>query len=99
MFYTNKLDNNKLGSYTDDPRTALDMGYDITVEDIEIGPDGFAYVAGFAPKATPKNYVAMRVAEYPTITDQLDMIYWDKINGTNVWCDTISAIKEKYPKQ
>ena len=99
MFYTNKLENNKLGSYTDDPTVALDMKYDITVENIEIGSDGFIYVAGFAPKATHTNYVAMRVAEYPTIAEQLDMLYWDKINGTNIWLDTISEIKSKNPKQ
>ena len=99
MFYTDKLDNNKLGTYTDNPNIALDMELNITVPEIEIGHDGLAYVAGFAPKATAKNYVAMRIAEYPSITDQLDMIYWDKTNGTNVWHDTISAIKEKYPKQ
>lgn len=99
MFYTNKLDNYRLGSYTDDPTVALDMRYDIAVENIEIGGDGFVYVAGFAPKGTPTNYVVMRVAEYPTISEQLDMIYWDKINGTNIWLDTISEIKSKYPKQ
>lgn len=99
MFYTDKLDNYKLGTYTDEPSVALEMGLGITVPEIEIGCDGLAYVAGHAPKATASNYVAMRVAEYPTITEQLDMIYWDKINGTNVWCDTITAIKEKYPKQ
>ena len=43
-------------------------------------------------------YIAQRRAEYPSIEDQLDMIYWDKHYGTNVWYDTISAIKEKYPK-
>ena len=99
MFYTNKLENYKLGSYTDDPTMALDMGYDIAVENIEIGDDGFAYIAGFAKKSKPTNYVVMRVAEYPTIAEQLDMLYWDKINGTNIWLDTISEIKNKYPKQ
>lgn len=26
------------------------------------------------------------------------MMYWDKVNGTTVWEDTIQAIKDKYPK-
>ena len=26
------------------------------------------------------------------------MIYWDKINGTNNWVDSITKVKEKYPK-
>jgi len=43
-------------------------------------------------------YQRQRVAEYPSLTEQLDMQYWDSINGTTVWADTINAIKAKYPK-
>ena len=39
-----------------------------------------------------------RDRQYPSIGDQLDMIYWDKINGTEKWKKTIEAIKTKYPK-
>ncbi|MDP7367474.1 MAG: hypothetical protein QGH83_09475 [Candidatus Pacebacteria bacterium] len=35
---------------------------------------------------------------YPGIQDQLDMQYWDIVNGTNVWKDTIAAVKAKFPK-
>lgn len=44
-------------------------------------------------------YADLRRSEYPPIVDQLDMIYWDKINGTNRWQDMITEIKEKYPKE
>ena len=43
-------------------------------------------------------YQRLRVKEYPSLTEQLDMQYWDNINGTTVWADTINAIKNKYPK-
>lgn len=43
-------------------------------------------------------YKEKRAAEYPPIKDQLDMIYWDKINNTDVWVNLILSIKEKYPK-
>ena len=43
-------------------------------------------------KAT--GYIAKRVAEYPSATDQLDMIYKDITS----WQATIKAIKDKYPK-
>lgn len=43
-------------------------------------------------------YKERRQAEYPSIADQLDMIYLDKVNGTNLWVDEITRIKEKYPK-
>ena len=43
-------------------------------------------------------YQRLRAKEYPTLVDQLDMQYWDNINNTTVWADTINAIKAKYPK-
>lgn len=51
-------------------------------------------------KANPSapSYRELRAQEYPSIQDQLDMQYWDKVNGTNVWGETINAIKLKYPK-
>ena len=45
-----------------------------------------------------KQYQRDRAKEYPSIQDQLDMQYWDKINGTNKWQQTINAVKQKYPK-
>lgn len=43
-------------------------------------------------------YKVDRQKDYPTIEDQLDMQYWDLINGTTTWLDTIKAIKARYPK-
>lgn len=47
---------------------------------------------------TQEDYSVLRQAEYPSLVDQLDMQYWDNINGTSNWQDTIDAIKVKYPK-
>ncbi|MDQ7818815.1 MAG: hypothetical protein RDU14_17440 [Melioribacteraceae bacterium] len=46
----------------------------------------------------PPSYKELRAKDYPPIPEQLDMIYWDKINGTNNWEKSITAVKEKYPK-
>jgi hypothetical protein len=46
-----------------------------------------------------KQYQRNRAKEYPSIQDQLDMQYWDKVNGTNTWQDAINAVKNKYPKE
>jgi hypothetical protein len=43
-------------------------------------------------------YQRDRAKDYPTLADQLDMQYWDKINGTNKWQQAINAVKQKYPK-
>lgn len=39
-----------------------------------------------------------RKKEYTSIQEQLDMLYWDKVNNTNLWQEHISAVKAKYPK-
>ena len=44
-------------------------------------------------------YTELRKVEYPSITDQLDMLYHDKKEGTTTWEDTIETIKLKYPKE
>jgi hypothetical protein len=46
----------------------------------------------------PLLYKKLREKEYPSIEEQLDIQYWDKVNGTTVWIDTINSIKLKYPK-
>ena len=45
-----------------------------------------------------KQYQRDRAKDYPSMQDQLDMQYWDKINGTNKWQQAINAVKQKYPK-
>ena len=42
------------------------------------------------------NYQRDRV--YPSIQDQLDMQYWDKVNGTTTWQDAIAKVKADTPK-
>ena len=35
---------------------------------------------------------------YPSIQEQLDLQYWDKVNGTTNWQDLITQIKTDNPK-
>ena len=42
-------------------------------------------------------YQGKRREEYPSIEEQLDIIFWDKKNGTTEWEDSIQVIKNKYP--
>ena len=44
----------------------------------------------------PEQYKIDRV--YPSIQDQLDMQYWDSVNGTTTWKDAIAAVKTENPK-
>ena len=44
-------------------------------------------------------YQRDRKAKYPDISDQLDMQYWDAVNGTTLWQDHIAKIKSDIPKE
>jgi len=63
----------------------LDGTVEISQADIEAKKKEFAYLE-------------LRQREYPSIQEQLDLQYWDKINGTNKWQQAINAVKQKYPK-
>jgi hypothetical protein len=39
-----------------------------------------------------------RKLAYSSIADQLDMQYWDGVNGTTVWADHIAQVKSDNPK-
>ena len=39
-----------------------------------------------------------RATAYPSIQEQLDMQYWDKVNGTTNWEDAIAKVKSDTPK-
>jgi len=43
-------------------------------------------------------YQRDRVTAYPSIQEQLDMQYWDKVNGTTNWEDAIAKVKSDNPK-
>jgi len=62
----------------------------------DVAEQGIEIVEG--PDIIEPDYATLRQQEYPTIQEQEDMKYWDEINGTTVWRDTITAIKDKYPK-
>jgi hypothetical protein len=45
-----------------------------------------------------KQYQRDRKKQYPSIADQLDMLYWDKVNGTENWLNSIESVKNRFPK-
>ena len=44
-------------------------------------------------------YQRQRATVYPSIQEQLDMQYWDKVNGTTTWQDAIAKVKTDIPKE
>ena len=43
-----------------------------------------------------KQYQRDRI--YPSIGEQLDMQYWDNVNGTTTWKDAVAKVKADNPK-
>ena len=75
----------------------LDLGnrdYQQFIQDV--AEQGIEIVEG--PDIIEPDYASLRQQEYPSLQEQEDMKYWDEINGTTVWRDTITAIKERHPK-
>ena len=43
-------------------------------------------------------YIQARQEAYGSVQDQLDMQYWDSVNGTTTWADHIAQVKADNPK-
>ena len=76
------------------PKDPANRHYQEFVKDVK--EQGLSIVEG--EDVIEPDYVALRSAEYPDLTTQLDMQYWDSINGTTTWKDAVDAVKAKYPK-
>ena len=50
------------------------------------------------PVPPEPTYDQLRVVGYGSLGDQLDMMYWDNVNGTTTWQDHIAAVKAEFPK-
>ena len=42
--------------------------------------------------------LSTRANNYPSIQEQLDMQYWDNVNGTTTWKDAVAKVKSDNPK-
>ena len=45
-----------------------------------------------------KAYARARAEAYAPIAEQLDMQYWDSVNGSRTWLDHIESVKDAHPK-
>ena len=45
-----------------------------------------------------KQYQRDRADAYPSIQEQLDMQYWDAVNGTKKWQEAVAKVKTDNPK-
>jgi len=47
---------------------------------------------------TANEYKQKREESYPNWKTQMDMQYWDSVNGTTTWKDAIAKVKSDNPK-
>jgi len=57
-----------------------------------------AEVARLQAEHDSQAYARARAEAYAPIADQLDMQYWDSVNGSRTWLDHVEAVKEAHPK-
>tara|TARA_R100001594_G_scaffold112003_1_gene146879 strand:+ start:830 stop:1114 length:285 start_codon:yes stop_codon:yes gene_type:complete len=44
------------------------------------------------------DYKVKRADQYPSLQEQLDLQYWDQVNGTTKWKEAIAKVKSDNPK-
>ena len=73
------------------PKYSGNRDYDQFLQDVK--EEGLTIVEG--PDVVTPDYKEQRLAEYPSIEDQLDKIYHSTLTA---WKADIKAVKDKYPK-
>ena len=76
------------------PRIWDKSGNTVEVEQSKIDEARAAIDAEYAALEYSRN----RAEQYASIQDQLDMQYWDSVNGTTTWKDHIAKVKSDNPK-
>ena len=72
---------------------------DLTAEEVEATLDMWAENELARQLDEEANgYKTARQMAYASIQDQLDMQYWDSVNGTTTWADHIAKVKSDNPK-
>ena len=54
--------------------------------------------AAYTAWKNANEYKEKREEVYPSWKTQMDMQYWDNVNGTTTWKDAIAKIKSDHPK-
>ena len=82
--------------YSNAVKTIEDKAFDVDDNEITLN------MTNINNWADPNAYVDKRVAEYPKITEQLDLLYKDmladKSDKTGEWFKHIKAVKDANPK-
>ena len=71
---------------------------------LDVDANGIAWISSGIEKTVDADALALkkvqlaRAAAYPSLEEQMDMQYWDSVNGTTTWKDAIAKVKSDNPK-
>ena len=84
-----------------DDETIIQNNSSIDESDLEIktvSPEEHSKIEQDYLKKSKDGYKILRQQQYPSIQEQLDMQYWDAVNGTNKWQEAVAKVKTDNPK-
>ena len=89
-----------ISALVDGPITAATEGSYVIYHDGQTPPTEEEIQKKFEElKADYDSKEYQRLRKYPPIEEQLDMLYWDRMNGTERWIQAIKKVKDKHPKK
>tara|TARA_B100001989_G_scaffold223153_1_gene176922 strand:- start:47 stop:313 length:267 start_codon:yes stop_codon:yes gene_type:complete len=71
---------------------------------LDVDANGKAWISSGVEQTVDAAAVALkkvqlkRASAYPSLQEQMDMQYWDTLNGTTTWKDAIAKVKSDHPK-
>ena len=71
---------------------------------LDVDANGTAWISSGIEQTVDADALALkkvqlaRAAAYPSLEEQMDMQYWDSVNGTTTWKDAIAKVKSDNPK-
>ena len=79
----------------DDSAGAFDKdGKSVTLDAVKVA----AARTSLDAAAAAIKYKSDRASAFASVGDQLDMQYWDAVNGTTTWKDHVAKVKSDNPK-
>ena len=79
----------------DDGLGAFDKdGNSVTIDETKVAEE----IKKLQAEYEANKYQRDRADAYPSIQEQLDMQYWDAVNGTKKWQEAIAKVKTDNPK-
>ena len=94
IFYIATHNLGGVGGFRDESYIGLDWLNSPTFTEDELNTE----MSRLQAEYDTQQYARDRASAYPSLTDQADMAYWDRQNGTTTLDDAITTVKSKYPK-